>query len=103
MRTTDVSGLRLHGARSAHGPPSRFAPRKCAPTYPFVMLLAPVRYSDFTARHTHVRASASYVKSLDAKSGNDFLAVPDLCAIELHAPRAVHVHLTALVFPRHAE
>ena len=31
-RTGVVLGVRKHGSRQTHGPPSRFAPRKCSPT-----------------------------------------------------------------------
>ena len=47
----------------AHGPPSRFVPRNCSDTNPFVTRFFPLRYRDLPAGQTHVRASASYVKS----------------------------------------
>ncbi len=70
-RLTVVSGVRRHCVRTAHGAQSRFAPRTCSPTYPLVTLRGPFRYKDFPAGHTHVRASASYVKSLGLNSGSD--------------------------------
>ncbi len=60
-----------------------------SPTYPFVTWLAPLRYRDFPAGHTPVRASASYVESLGENTGTACFASRDVLTMVARV-RRVH-------------